>query len=61
MMGSRSVRHGITVPCARGTTVRRTVDMVIGTYCIAGGLRLLHDDRDFDHMERHLGLTVVPP
>lgn len=46
---------------ARGVTVRRTIDMVIGTYCLAHGLKLLHDDRDFDGMERHLGLSVVHP
>src|SRR5947209_17765803 len=31
----------------RGVTVRKTVDMIIGTFCIVGGHALLHDDRDF--------------
>ena len=44
---------------AFGITIRKTADMVIGTFCIDRGLPLLHDDRDFDHMERHLGLQVV--
>lgn len=43
----------------RGVTIRKTADLVIGTFCIDRGWPLLHDDRDFDHMERHLGLAVV--
>jgi predicted nucleic acid-binding protein len=43
----------------RGVTVRKTADMIIGTFCVANGHALLHDDRDFDPMERHLGLLVV--
>ncbi len=42
-----------------GITVRRTIDMLIGTFCIESALPLLHSDRDFDHLERHLGLAVV--
>ena len=44
---------------SRGITVRKTIDMLIGTFCIEHGHALLHDDRDFDHLERHLGLKVV--
>ncbi len=44
----------------RGITVRKTTDMVIATYCLAEGHRLLHDDRDFDPIAAHLGLRVVP-
>ncbi len=39
-----------------GVTVRKTIDVVIGTHCIEHGLRLLHNDRDFLPMEAHLGL-----
>lgn len=42
-----------------GVTVRKTVDLIIGTFCIERGHDLLHDDRDFAHMERHLGLRVL--
>ena len=42
-----------------GVTVRKTVDLIIGTFCIENDCELLHDDRDFAHMERHLGLRVV--
>ena len=45
----------------RGVTVRRTIDMLIGTFCIESRWPLLHANRDFDHMERHLGLICVPP
>lgn len=43
----------------RGLTVRKTVDVLIGTFCIVNGHELLHADRDFDPMEKHLGLRVV--
>lgn len=43
----------------RSITVRRTVDMIIGTFCIEEGHRLLHDDRDFGPMVQHLGLQVA--
>jgi predicted nucleic acid-binding protein len=43
----------------RGITIRKTIDMIIGTFCIRGGHALLHDDRDFDPMVRYLGLRLV--
>ena len=43
----------------RGVTVRKTIDVLIGTYCIQHGHELLHADRDFDSMQRHLGLRVL--
>ncbi len=46
--------------CARGATVRKTVDLIIGTCCLERKYELLHCDRDFDPMEAHLGLRVVP-
>ena len=42
-----------------GVTVRKSADLIIGTFCIQGGHALLHQDRDFDAMEKELGLTVV--
>jgi len=44
---------------ARGITIRRTVDLIIGTFCIERGHALLHDDRDFEPMVRYLGLQVL--
>jgi len=46
---------------SRGRTVRKTIDCLIATFCLAGGHSLLHRDRDFDAFERHLGLSVVHP
>ncbi len=42
-----------------GVTVRGTVDVLIATRCLESGLRLLHNDRDFDAFEKHLALRVV--
>jgi predicted nucleic acid-binding protein len=42
-----------------GVTVRKTVDLIIGTCCLERKYELLHADRDFDVMEHHLGLRVV--
>lgn len=44
---------------ARGITIRKTVDMIIGTFCMVTGHALLHDDRDFDPMAQHLGLQIA--
>lgn len=41
-----------------GVTVRKTIDVLIGTFCIVNDLTLLHRDRDFDPIETHLGLRV---
>jgi predicted nucleic acid-binding protein len=43
----------------KGVTVRKTIDVVIGTYCILEDLTLLHDDRDFDPMVLHLSLKIL--
>ena len=40
----------------RGITVRKTIDLLIGTWCIENRVPLLHNDRDFEPMARHLGL-----
>jgi predicted nucleic acid-binding protein len=42
---------------SRGITVRKTIDLLIGTFCIANGHQLLHSDRDFKPMVEHLGLA----
>ena len=45
-----------------GVTVRKTIDIIIATFCIMEGLTLLHDDHDFDPMESHFSLkTSTPP
>lgn len=42
----------------RGVTVRKTIDVMIATYCIEHGHLLLHQDRDFDPMVQHCGLRT---
>ena len=44
-----------------GRTVRKTIDCLIATFCLHHGHSLLHRDRDFDHFEQVLGLTVIHP
>ncbi len=53
-----AARHYRTLR-ALGLTLRKTIDLLIGTYCIRHRHMLLHRDRDFDAMERHLGLPVL--
>jgi predicted nucleic acid-binding protein len=43
----------------RGVTIRKTIDVIIGTFCIERDHTLLHDDRDFEPMARFLGLSTV--
>ncbi|MES1190296.1 MAG: PIN domain nuclease [Steroidobacter sp.] len=43
----------------KGITVRKTIDAIIATRCIVSGFRLLHNDRDFDPFEKHLGLRCI--
>ena len=43
----------------RGVTIRKTIDVIIATACIVKGLTLLHDDRDFNPLEKWLGLKVM--
>jgi predicted nucleic acid-binding protein len=43
----------------QGVTVRKTIDLIIGTFCVERGHILLHSDRDFEPMERLLGLQTV--
>jgi predicted nucleic acid-binding protein len=42
-----------------GVTLRKTIDLVIGTFCLDRGYALLHADRDFEPMAAHLGLRVA--
>ena len=45
----------------RGSTVPKTIDCLIATFCMVNGHTLLHADRDFDPFEAFLGLRVVHP
>lgn len=44
---------------SRGVTIRKLADLIIGTFCIERGHALLHSDRDFEPMERLLGLRTI--
>jgi predicted nucleic acid-binding protein len=44
---------------SRGLTIRGSIDLLIGTWCIENNVPLLHNDRDFGMMEQHLGLEPV--
>jgi predicted nucleic acid-binding protein len=43
----------------RGITIRKTIDLIIGTWCIEHRRPLLHNDSDFRPMAQHLGLLEV--
>ena len=42
----------------KGITIRKTIDIIIGTFCIENHFELLHNDRDFEPMADYLGLMV---
>lgn len=46
---------------SHGHTIRKTIDCLIATFCIAEGHFLLHRDHDFAPFEKHLGLRVIHP
>ena len=43
---------------SRGITIRKTVDMLIASWCIEHQVNLLHNDRDFDHIATLLPLQI---
>ena len=43
----------------KGITVRKTIDVIIGTFCISENIPLLHDDKDFEPMVKYLGLKSI--
>ena len=43
----------------KGVAVHKTIDVIIGTFCIHHNISLLHDDQDFDPLTKHLGLHAV--
>jgi len=42
----------------KGITIRKTVDLIIGTFCIENEMELLHNDRDFEPMGQYLNLKI---
>ena len=43
----------------RRVTLPKTINMAIATFCLEHGHQLLHDDRDFEPMVKHLGLRTA--
>lgn len=43
----------------KGITIRKTTDLIIGTFCIENDIPLLYSDRDFDPLQDFLGLKAV--
>ena len=43
----------------KGITVRKTIDVLIASFCIIEELTLLHDDHDFDPIVSNLPLKVI--
>jgi len=56
-----AVKAAANYRCLRsqGFTVRRTIDLIIATFCIERRHLLLHGDRDFTPMARFLGLRTI--
>ena len=59
--------HALALTAARnyrrlrrlGVTPRSATDVLIATFCVEENHALLHNDRDFDFMAKHLGLKVA--
>ena len=43
----------------KGITIRKTIDMVLATFCIENKIRLLHNDKDFLPLQEFAGLKAV--
>jgi len=43
----------------RGITIRKTVDIIIASFCIERKIPLLFSDKDFKPFIKHLGLTTA--
>lgn len=43
---------------SKGVTIRKTVDMLIGSWCIEHEVELLHNDKDFDQIATQLPLQT---
>ena len=48
--------HNFRLLRKNGVTVRKTIDVLIATFCIGKNLPLLHSDKDFEPFHQHLKL-----
>jgi predicted nucleic acid-binding protein len=44
---------------SKGVTVRKTIDVLIGTFCAEHGFQIAHNDSDFTLMANHIGLDIL--
>jgi len=44
---------------SKGITVRKTINVLIGTFCAEHGFQIVHNDADFDLMAKLIGLEIV--
>ena len=44
---------------SRGVTVRKTIDVLVGTFCAEHGFPVVHSDVDFTRMAAHIGLEIL--
>jgi len=44
---------------SKGVTIRKTIDVLIGTFCAEHGLQLIHHDSDFDRMAKYIALDII--
>ncbi len=42
----------------KGIIIRKTVDLIIGTFCIENDIELLHKDKDYEPMGQYLNLKI---
>lgn len=54
----RAAEHARTLR-RLGVTLRKTIALIIGTFCLDRGYALLHADRDFAPIVAHLGLRLA--
>jgi predicted nucleic acid-binding protein len=43
----------------KGVTIRKTIDMILATFCTNNNIKLLHADKDFLPLEEFLGLQII--
>jgi predicted nucleic acid-binding protein len=44
---------------SKGVTIRKTIDVLIGTFCAEHGFQIVHNDSDFTLMAKHIGLDII--
>jgi len=44
---------------ASGIPIRKTIDLMIATFCMMNGFRLLHSDRDYAPIAEYLGVRTL--